>query len=81
MECTLRLLARGFGNQGAACKRISRLLHNERFMPSDVAEAVIQQALSHVPRSGGVRFTIDWTSEADPHLLVISLAWIPTQVF
>jgi hypothetical protein len=66
-------LARSFGNQEAACKRINRLLHNERLKPNDLAEAVIHQALSQVPRGGRVRFTIDWTSEADQHLLVISL--------
>jgi hypothetical protein len=66
-------LARGFGNQEAACKRVSRLLHNERLKPKELAEAVIHQALSQVPRSGRVRFTIDWTSEADQHLLIISL--------
>jgi Transposase DDE domain len=66
-------LARSFGNQEAACKRVSRLLHNERLKPKELAEAVIHQALSQVPRSGRVRFTIDWTSEADQHLLIISL--------
>lgn len=66
-------LARGFGHQEAACKRLSRLLHNERLRPYELAEAVIYQALSQAPRSGRVRFAIDWTSEADQHLLVISL--------
>jgi hypothetical protein len=66
-------LARSFGNQEAACKRISRLLHNQRLKPSELAEAVIHQALSQVPHSRRVRFTIDWTSEADQHLLIISL--------
>ena len=66
-------LARSFGNQEAACKRVSRLLHNERLKPNDLAEAVIHQALRQVLRSRRVRFTIDWTSEADQHLLVISL--------
>lgn len=70
---TQAALARGFGNQEAACKRLSRLLHNERLKPKDLAEAVIHQALSQVPRSRRVRFTIDWTSETDQHLLVISL--------
>ena len=48
-------------------------LDNERLKPKDLAEAVIHQALSQVPRSRRVRFAIDWTSEADQHLLVISL--------
>ncbi len=66
---TQAALERGFGNQEAACKRLSRLLHNEQLKPKDLAEAVIHQALSQVPRSRQVRFTIDWTSEADQHLL------------
>jgi hypothetical protein len=49
------------------------MLHNERLKPDDLAEAVIHQALGQVPRSGRVRFTLDWTSEADPHLRVNSL--------
>jgi hypothetical protein len=66
-------LARTIGNQEAAVKRLSRLLHNQRLKPKDLAEAVCRQALSQVPRAGQVRLTIDWTSEADQHLLVISL--------
>jgi hypothetical protein len=66
-------LARSLGNQEAAVKRLSRLLHNERIRPQALAEAVCRQALSQVPRSGRVRLTIDWTSEADQHLLVVSL--------
>ena len=66
-------LARTQGNQEAACKRLSRLLHNERLPPKWLAEGVAHQALSQVPAYGKVRVTIDWTSEADQHLLVISL--------
>lgn len=66
-------LARGLGNQEAACKRLSRLLHNPRLDPKQLAEAVLWQALSQLPRSGPVRLTIDWTSEDDQHLLVVSL--------
>jgi hypothetical protein len=43
---TQAALARSFGNQEAACKRISRLLHNERLKPTELAEAVIHQAQS-----------------------------------
>ena len=66
-------LARTLGNQEAAARRLSRLIHNERLRPQDLAEAVCRQALAQVPRSGRVRLTIDSTSEADQHLLVVSL--------
>lgn len=66
-------LARGNGNQEAAVKRISRLLHNERLDPRDMAEAVFEEAMGRLPRHGKVRATIDWTSEGKQHLLVVSL--------
>ena len=39
-----------------------------------LAEGVAHQALSQVPAFGKVRFTIDWTTEDDQHLLIVSLA-------
>src|SRR5215471_12116474 len=66
-------LARSFGNQEAAGKRVSRLLHNERLDPRLLAEAVLLQALHQLPQHGKVRLAIDWTIEADQHLLVVSL--------
>ena len=66
-------LARTQGNQEAAVTRLSRLLHNDRLQPKDCAEWLCRQALRHVPRTGRVRFPIDWTSEAHQHLLVVSL--------
>lgn len=66
-------LARTQGNQEAACKRLSRLLHNQRLSPKDLAEWLCLRALEQLPRSGQVRLTIDWTTEDDQHLLVISL--------
>jgi hypothetical protein len=66
-------LARSQGNQEAACKRLSRLIHNERLSPKDFAEWLSRRALEQLPRSGKVRVTIDWTTEDDQHLLVISL--------
>jgi hypothetical protein len=66
-------LARTQGNQEAACKRLTRLLHNPRLAPKWLAAAVCQQALRQVPKQGIVRLTIDWTSEGDQHLLVVSL--------
>jgi hypothetical protein len=70
---TQAALARTQGNQEAACKRLARLLHNRRLRPKWLAAAVCRQALSQVPRAGPVRVTIDWTSEGDQHLLVVSL--------
>src|SRR5262249_15883561 len=58
-------LARHFGNQEAAAKRLSRLLHNECLEPRHVADAVLLQA--------PVRLAIDWTIEGQQHLLVVSL--------
>lgn len=54
-------LARAQGNQEAAVKRLSRLLHNERIRPKDFAEWLCRQALEQLPRRGKVRLTIDWT--------------------
>ena len=65
--------ARGFGNQEAASKRLSRLLHNPRLEPRHLADAVLLQALHQLPRQGGVRLAIDWTVEGHQHLLVVSL--------
>jgi hypothetical protein len=66
-------LARTQGNQEAACKRLSRLLHNPRLRPKALADAVCQQALRQLPKQGLVPCTIDWTSEGDQHLCVVSL--------
>ena len=66
-------LARSFGNQEAAAKRLSRLLHNERLEPRHLAEAVLLQALVQLPAHGPVRLAIDWTVEGHQHLLVVSL--------
>jgi hypothetical protein len=66
-------LARRFGNQEAATKRLSRLLHNERLEPRHLADAVLLQALVQLPAHGPVRLAIDWTIEGHQHLLVVSL--------
>ena len=67
-------LARTQGNQEAAVKQLSRLIHNPRLKPKDFAKWLCLQVLDQqVPRSGKVRLTIDWTTEDDQHLLVISL--------
>src|SRR5712692_6389856 len=59
--------------QQTAVKRLSRLLHNERLDPRLLADAVLLQALHQLPQHGTVRLAIDWTIEADQHLLVVSL--------
>src|ERR671931_600446 len=66
-------LARYFGNQEAAVTRLSRLLHNERLDPRLLADAVLLQALHQLPKHGTIRLAVDWTIEADQHLLVVSL--------
>lgn len=67
-------LARTQGNQEAAAKQLSRLIHNPRLKPEDFAQWLCLQVLANqVARSGRVRLAIDWTSEDDQHLLVISL--------
>jgi hypothetical protein len=66
-------LARGLGNQEAALKRLSRLLHNPRLAPHRLAAAVLAQALRQLPPKGKIRLALDWTIEGSQHLLVVSL--------
>lgn len=66
-------LARSFGNQEAATRRLTRLLHNPRLSPRLLAEAIFAAVLSQLPKTGKVRLAIDWTIEGDHHLLVVSL--------
>jgi hypothetical protein len=66
-------LARTQGNQEAAVKRLSRLIHNQRLKPKDFPEWLCRKALEQLPRAGKVRIAIDWTIEDDQHLLVLSL--------
>jgi len=66
-------LARGLGNQEAALKRLSRLLHNPRLAPHRLADAILAQALRQLPPKGKVRLALDWTIEGSQHLLVVSL--------
>ena len=66
-------LARSFGNQEAAVKRLSRLVHNQRLTPKKLAEAVLLRAILQLPNKGKVRLALDWTTEDNQHLLVVSL--------
>jgi hypothetical protein len=66
-------LARSLGNQEAAAKRLSRLLHNLRLAPHRLADAVLAQALRQLPPKGKGRLALDWPIEGSQHLLVVSL--------
>jgi len=66
-------LARAFGNQEAATRRLSRLLHNPRLSPHQLADALLAHVLSQLPTRGRLRLALDWTIEGPHHLLVISL--------
>lgn len=70
---TQAALARTCGNQEAAFKRLSRLIHNPRLAPHRLADAVLEQALRQLPPRGKVRLAIDWTIEGTQYLLVVSL--------
>jgi hypothetical protein len=47
-------LARTQGNQEAAVKRLSRLIHNERLNPKDFADWLCRRALERPPLTGKV---------------------------
>jgi hypothetical protein len=66
-------LARAFDNQEAASRRLGRLIHNPDWDPRRQADELLAYGLARLPRQGLVRVVIDWTSEADQHLLVVSL--------
>ena len=66
-------LARTQGNQEAAVKRLSRLIHNERLDPDNFPDWLCRKTLEQLPRAGQVRIAIDWTIENNQHLLVVSL--------
>jgi hypothetical protein len=59
--------ARGLGDQEAAVKRLSRLLHNPRLAPHRWADAGLAQALNQLPPTGNVRLALEWASEGSQH--------------
>ena len=61
-------LARRFGNQEAATKRLSRLLRTTNGWARRLADAILLQALVQLPAHGPVRLAIDWTIEGQQHL-------------
>src|SRR2546423_1799783 len=66
-------LARSFGNQEAATRRLSRLLHNPRLAPHQLADALLTYVLANLPRGKRLRLALDWTIQTPHHLLVVSL--------
>ena len=69
-------LARYFGHQEAAVKRLSRVLHNARLDPRLLAAGVLLQALHQLPQHGKVRLAIGTSEEAnepDCHVCLIPL--------
>src|SRR2546421_582676 len=72
-SCCQAKLARFFGQQEAALKRLARFLRNERLDVAQLALASARLMVAQLPLSGPVRVAIDWTIEGEQHLLVASL--------
>lgn len=72
-SCCQAKLARFFGQQEAALKRLARFLRNERLDVCELALSSARMLVSQLPPSGPVRLAIDWTIEGEQHLLVASL--------
>ena len=71
--CCQATLARFFDNFEAASRRLSRLLHNPRLDPEALARAHARALVAQLPAAGALRLALDWTTEAEQHLLVASL--------
>jgi hypothetical protein len=73
-SCCQAALARGLGNFEAACKRLSRLIHNPRLKTEAIVLAHAAWMVARLPASAlFIRIAIDWTSEGKQHLLTASL--------
>lgn len=72
-SCCQATLARFFDNFEAACKRLSRFLHNPRLDVEQISRQTSRVIVSQLPLAGSVRLSIDWTIEDQQHLLVASL--------
>jgi hypothetical protein len=72
-SCCQATLARFFDNFEAASKRLSRLLHNARLLPDELAHAHARALCQRLPSEGCVRVSLDWTTEEARHLLVASV--------
>lgn len=71
--CCQAALARFFDNFEAASKRLSRLLHNARLVPDELARSHARALVARLPPEGAIRLSLDWTTEGAQHLLVASL--------
>ena len=71
--CCQAALARFFDNFEAASKRLSRLLHNARLAPDELARGHARAVVAQLPAAGAVRLSLDWTTEGSRHLLIASL--------
>jgi Transposase DDE domain len=72
-SCCQATLARFFDNFEAASKRLSRLLHNARLAPEELARSHARALVEQLPPTGPVRLSLDWTTEESQHLLVASV--------
>src|ERR1051326_997299 len=72
-SCCQATLARFFDNFEAASKRLSRLLHNARLLPDDLAHSHARALCARLPPEGCVRVSLDWTTEDSRHLLIASV--------
>jgi len=62
-SCCQAALARCFDNFEAASRRLSRLLHNARLAPDELALSHARALVAQLPPAGAVRLSLDWTSE------------------
>jgi Transposase DDE domain len=72
-SCCQATLARFFDNFEAASKRLSRLLHNARLRPDNLAHSHARALCARLPPEGCVRVSLDWTTEDSRHLLIASV--------
>ncbi|MDQ3254872.1 MAG: transposase [Acidobacteriota bacterium] len=73
-SCCQAGIARFFDNFEAASKRLSRLIHNARLEPEELARSHARALVARLPAEGCVRLALDWTIEDMQHLLVASLS-------
>jgi hypothetical protein len=71
--CCQAALARFFDNFEAASRRLTRLLHNARLAPLELALRHARAVVAQLPLLGPLRLSLDWTSEATQHLLIASV--------
>jgi hypothetical protein len=72
-SCSQAKLARFFDNFEAASRRLTRFLHNPRLDVDFLARQTARVMVSQLPLRGTIRLSLDWTIEAQQHLLVASL--------